>query len=478
MNNDSHARVVAELLSRQPEHQIGPSLARIQALVEILGDPHRSAPVVHITGTNGKGSTAIMVDALLRAQGLRTGRYSSPHLVDIAERICVDGRPVSAEVFDETWEQIKPFVEMVDDMAIDGLAMTFFEVLTGMAFSVFADAPVDVMVLEVGMGGSWDATNVADATVAVITPIALDHTDYLGETPAEIAVEKAGIIKTGSVAVLAGQAPDVARVLIERAAEVGAKVVAEGVDFTVLDRAPGVGGQVLRLDAAGGTVEDVLLPVYGAHMAQNAALALAAVEALHGDRPIEPEVVTAGFADVVAPARLERVRTSPPLVLDTAHNPAAVATSLAAAVEAFAFAPLIVVLGVMRDKDVAGILGALLDEADHLVVTQPSGARALPAVELGEVASGLFGEDRVIVRADLSDAIESAVALADESGPSAGVLLLGSVALAGQARALLVAPEDDAPAAAPAAGLDDEEWDAPDDLDLSRLAGRDWSGDA
>lgn len=478
MNNDSHARVVAELLSRQPEHQIGPSLARIQALVEILGDPHRSAPVVHITGTNGKGSTAIMVDALLRAQGLRTGRYSSPHLVDVVERICVDGRPITAETFDEAWEQIKPFVEIVDDLAIDGIPMTFFEVMTGLAFAVFADAPVDVVVLEVGMGGSWDATNVADATVAVVTPIAVDHTDYLGSTPAEIAVEKAGIIKAGSVAVLAGQAPDVARVLIERAAEVGAKVVAEGVDFTVLDRAPGVGGQVLRLDAAGGTVEDVLLPVYGSHMAQNAAVALAAVEALHGDRPIEPEVVTAGFADVVAPARLERVRTSPPVVLDTAHNPVAVVTTVAAAVEAFAFAPLIVVLGVMRDKDAVGILGALLDEADRLVITQPPGGRALPAAELGEIAAGMFGEDRVVVQEDLSDAIETAVALADESGPSAGVLLLGSVALAGQARALLVSPEDDAPAPAPTIALDDEEWDAPDDLDLSRLAGRDWSGDA
>ena len=184
MNNDSHARVVAELLARQPEHQIGPSLARIQLLVELLGDPHRSAPVVHVTGTNGKGSTAIMIDALLRAQGLRTGLYASPHLVDVTERICVDGRPVTAEVFDDAWEQIKPFVEMVDERKIDDLSMTFFEVLTGLAFAIFADAPVDVLVLEVGMGGSWDATNVADADVAVVTPIAVDHTDYLGSTPA------------------------------------------------------------------------------------------------------------------------------------------------------------------------------------------------------------------------------------------------------------------------------------------------------
>lgn len=481
MNNDSHARVVAELLSRQPEHQVGPSLARIRALVELLGDPHRSAPVVHVTGTNGKGSTAIMIDALLRAQGLRTGRYSSPHLVDLAERIHVDGLPVTTEVFDDTWEQIRPFVEIVDEMAIDDLAMTFFEVMTGLAFAVFADAPVDVMVLEVGMGGSWDATNVADATVAVVTPIAVDHTDYLGATPAEIAVEKAGIIKPGSVAVFAGQAPDVARVLMAAAAEAGVRVVAEGIDFGVLDRAPGVGGQVLRLDAAGGIVDDVILPVYGSHMAQNAAVALAAVEALHGDRRIEPEVVTAGFADVIAPARLERVRTSPPVVLDTAHNPAAVLAAVNAAVEAFAFAPLIVVLGVMRDKDAYGILGALVDVTDHLIATEPLGPRALPAADLGEIASGILGEDRVVVRAGLSEAIESAVALADESGPSAGVLLLGSVALAGHARALLVAKADeadeaDAPASADAP--DGEDWDLPADLDTTRFGGRDWGTDS
>ncbi len=478
MNTESHTRVVAELLARQPEHQIGPSLARIQLLVELLGDPHRSAPVVHLTGTNGKGSTAIMIDALLRAQGLRTGRYSSPHLVDLTERICVDGRPITAEVFDDAWDQIRPFVEMVDSQQIDGLAMTFFEVLTGLAFAVFADAPVDVIVLEVGMGGSWDATNVADAAVAVVTPIAVDHTDYLGSTPAEIATEKAGIIKPDSVAVLAGQAPDVARILVERAASVGAKVVAEGVGFSLLDRAPGVGGQVLRLDYAGGTVEDVLLPLYGAHMAHNAALALAAVEALHGDRPIESEVIVAGFGDVVAPARLERVRTSPPVVLDTAHNPAAVEATINAAVEAFAFAPLVVVLGIMRDKDVAGILGALLDETDHLVVTQPPGPRALPAAELGELAQGLLGDEHVVVKRDLSDALEAAVAFADESGPTAGVLLLGSVALAGHARALLVTESADDPAMPQTmAGIDDD-WDVPEELDVTRFGGRDWGSDA
>lgn len=478
MNKDSHARVVAELLARQPENQVGPSLARIQLLVELLGDPHRSAPVVHVTGTNGKGSTAIMIDALLRAQGLRTGRYASPHLVDLTERICVDGRPVTPEVFDSTWEQIKPFVEMVDEKLIGGIAMTFFEVLTGLAFATFADAPVDVVVLEVGMGGSWDATNVADAAVAVVTPIAVDHTEYLGSTPAEIAAEKAGIIKPDSIAVLAGQAPDVARVMVARAAEVGAKVVAEGIDFNLLDRAPGVGGQVLRLEYAGGTAEEVLLPLYGMHMAHNAALALAAVEALHGGRQIESEVIVAGFGDVVAPARLERVRTSPPVVLDTAHNPAAVEATINAAVEAYAFAPLIVVVGVMRDKDVAGILGAILEETDHLIVTQPPGPRALPATELGEMALGLFGEDHVVVKADLSDAIETAVAFADEAGPTAGVLLLGSVALAGHARALLVTESAEQPSAPPSVAVLDDDWDVPDILDATRFGGRDWGSDA
>lgn len=437
VNPDRHADVVAELRQRQPEHQIGPSLARIRALTELLGDPQRSAPVIQITGTNGKGSTAIMIDALLRAQGLRTGRYASPHLSDLTERISIDGRPISVDVFDQTWDQIRPYVTMVDAQRIDGLAMTFFEVLTGMAFAVFADAPVDVMVLEVGMGGSWDATNVADAAVAVVTPIGLDHTDYLGESLAEIATEKAGIIKEGSVAVLAGQEPEAARVLVEHCATVGALMVREGVDFSLIERTAAVGGQVLRIEAAQ-VLDGLHLPLYGAHMAHNAVLAVAAVEALQGQRGLPSQVVAEGLGDVVAPARTERVRTSPALVIDTAHNPAAIAATMATMAEAYAFAPLIAVVATMRDKDTVAILRELEPGVDTLVATQSAGPRALPASQLADLAGGVLGEQRVRLRPDLADAVETAVALADEAGPAAGVLVIGSAALAGQARALLV----------------------------------------
>lgn len=481
--NDTHRSVVADLRRRQPESEIGPSLARIQALVDLLGGPHRSAPVIHVTGTNGKGSTATMIDALLRAQGLRTGRYASPHLVDVTERISVDGRPVSEEVFDEAWEQIRPYVEMVDEQRIDGIAMTFFEVVTGLAFAIFADAPVDVVVLEVGMGGAWDATNVADADVAVVTPISLDHTEYLGDTLAEIAAEKAGIIKPGSVAVLAGQAPEAAQTLVARCAEVGALVEREGVDFGLVERTPAVGGQMVRLDAADGVLDDVHLPLYGAHMARNAALALAAVEAFDGGRGLSHDVVSAGLGDVVAPARTERVRTSPAVVLDTAHNPAAVRAALDAVVEAYAFAPLVAVVGMMADKDVLAALQELEGDVDTLVATQASGSRAMSAGQLAELAVSVLGEERVHVRADLAGAIETAVSLADDAGPTAGVLVIGSAALAGEARALLVtgdqetAEADESDDDLTVEDTDDQDaWDVPDEPDADRFAGREWDG--
>jgi dihydrofolate synthase/folylpolyglutamate synthase len=220
----THAEIVAQLQSRWPEHQVGRSQARIQALCDLLGNPERSCPVILITGTNGKGSTAIMIDALLRHLGLRVGRFSSPHLVNLTERICIDGEPIADEVFDELVAQVSPMIELVDAQAIDGISMTFFEVMTGLAYAAFADAPVDVAVVEVGMGGTWDATNIVDADVAVVAPIDLDHTNLLGATIAEIAVEKAGIIKPGSRAVLAAQSAEAAPVLLARCAEVGAEV--------------------------------------------------------------------------------------------------------------------------------------------------------------------------------------------------------------------------------------------------------------
>jgi dihydrofolate synthase/folylpolyglutamate synthase len=424
-----HSRIIEELSARWPENRVAPSLGRIQALCDLLDDPQRSAPVIHIAGTNGKGSTAIMCDALLRAAGLRTGRFSSPHLIDITERVCIDGEPISEDEFDDNYERLRPYVQLVDAQAIDGVPMTFFEVITGLAFLIFADSPVDVMILEVGMGGAWDATNVADAAVAIITPIDLDHTHLLGNTIAEIATEKAGIIKLDSVVVVAEQQPEADEIIAARAALEGAELRRAGIDFDVVERAVAVGGQVLRLASGRTQIPDAFLPLHGVHMAHNAALAVAAVEALVG-QSLDPDLVRDGLEAAYAPARLELVNTTPPVVVDTAHNPHGVRATLEGAAEAYGMDPLIVVLAMMRDKNVREVL-ELLDEVAHtLVVTQVSdNPRALPADELAALAGSILGADRVEMARDSSEALDIAMELAEDAG---GVLVLGSVYLAGE----------------------------------------------
>lgn len=437
------------LLSRWPETKLEPSLDRIRAFTELLGDPQRSYPVIHLTGTNGKTSTSRMIDTLLRALDLRTGRFTSPHVERMTERISVDGEPLSDEAFVRAFNDVAPYTHLVDES--EAHPLSFFETVVGMAYAAFADAPVDVAVVEVGMGGSWDATNVADAAVAVVLPIAVDHAAYLGDTPAAIAVEKAGIIKEGSVAVLAQQAPEVAEILLARAAEVGATVAREGLEFGVVARTPAVGGQVISLQGLRARYDDVFLPLYGAHQAQNAAVALAAVEALtaSGDSSAEldEELVRAAFAEVTSPGRLEIVRRSPTIVLDAAHNPAGAEATAAALDDSFTFSPLIGVIGVMGDKDHEGLLAAFEPHLAHLVCTQNSTDRALPAAQLAEKAREIFGEDRVTVASRLSEALDQAAALA-EAGEAFGdplgagaVLVTGSVVTVGEARSLLVRPE-------------------------------------
>jgi len=435
----SHDRITAELAARWPEHRIAPSLGRIQALCDLLGSPQQAYPVIQVAGTNGKGSTAIMIDSLLRALGLRVGRFSSPHLTDVTERIAIDGEPISDDRFDELVADVSPLVQMVDERGIDGVPMTFFEVMTGLAYEAFAQAPVDVAVIEVGLGGTWDATSVADADVAVVCPVDYDHMNILGSTLAQIAGEKAGIIKEGGVAVIAAQQPEAATVLLARCADVGVKASLEGVDFGLLDRTLAVGGQVIRINTGEGPLGDLFLPLHGEHMARNAALAVAAVEAFLGGRTPPADVVAQGLEQVVAPARLEVVRTSPAIVVDTCHNPHGARATMAAQAEAFAFEPLIGVVAMMADKDVDGVLRVFADEMSTVVVTAPeSSARAMPPEALGVVAAEIFGRDRVHVAATMADAIDLAVRLADEAGPSAGVLIAGSVVAAGEARALLV----------------------------------------
>src|SRR4051812_11689009 len=436
-------RVEQALLARWPESRLDPSLARISALVDLLGSPQRAYPVVQVAGTNGKTTTARMIDELLRGFGLRVGRFTSPHLQSLRERIVLDGEPVDAQRFVETYDDVAPYVAMVD--AGGEVPMSFFEVTVGLAYALFADAPVDVAVIEVGMGGTWDATNVADARVAVVTPVDLDHAEYLGPDVATIAGEKAGIIKRDSIAVLAHQQPGALDVLVRRAVEVEAVVAREGTEFGILDRKVAVGGQQLRLQGLGGEYDEVFIPLFGAHQAQNAVTALAAVEAFLGagaaTGPIETDTVRGAFAAVRSPGRLERVRSSPTVLVDAAHNPAGMTATVEAIRESFDFTRLVRVVGCVRGQDVTGMLSALEDICAELVVTQNSSPRAMPADELGALAVEVFGADRVSVSPNLPDALEEAIELA-EAGPDdalggSGVLVTGSVITAGEARTLL-----------------------------------------
>jgi dihydrofolate synthase/folylpolyglutamate synthase len=459
-----------EILARRPEHSIQPSLDRIAALTALLGDPQRAYPVIHVTGTNGKTSTARMTETLLRARGLRTGLFTSPHLSSIRERISVDGEPLSAERFADAYDEVLPYLALVDES--QPAALSFFEVLTAMAFAVFADAPVDVAVIEVGVGGTWDCTNVADGTVAVVTPISLDHERYLGNTVTAIAGEKAGIIKPGAVAVLAQQPVDAAEVLLRRVAEVGATVAREGLEFGVTRRELAVGGQLLGIRGLLGDYDDLFLPLFGAHQAGNAACALAAVEAFAGAAPtagpdagdaggssgvappgqaqpaaLDVELVRSAFAMMSSPGRLEVVRRSPVVIVDAAHNPAGMAATVAALSETFKFTELVAILAVSEDKDVPGILDELEPVASELVVTGNSSPRSADPDKLAEMAAAVFGPDRVRAVPRLDDAIEIGVTLADEADAreavggglpgSAVVLVAGSVVTAGDARLLL-----------------------------------------
>lgn len=433
---DALARVERALAGRQP-HRMIPDLTRINALVDLLGQPQRSFPSIHITGTNGKTSTARMIDSLLHSFGLRAGRYTSPHLESVQERICVGGVPLAAEQFVGTYDEVIPYVEIVDSRSAE--PVTYFELLTAMGFAAFADAPVDAGVIEVGLGGSWDATNVLDARVAVVTPIAYDHTELLGTSLEDIAAEKAGIIAPGATVVLAQQDLSAAQALLHRAVEVDARVAREGIEFGVVNRRVGVGGQAVSLQGLAARYDEVVLPLYGQHMAHNAACALAAVEAFLGAErgPLDDGLVREGFARADSPGRLEVVRRSPTILVDAAHNPAG-AQALASGVdEAFSFTALVAVVGVLADKDAEGLLAALEPIVDNFVTTQNSSPRCLPAVELGEIAAAVAGQERVLVRPGLADALDTAVGLADEFGPGAGVLVTGSIVTVGEARRML-----------------------------------------
>ncbi|WP_443093753.1 bifunctional tetrahydrofolate synthase/dihydrofolate synthase [Nocardia anaemiae] len=448
------ALVEAELDRRWPETKIEPSLSRIATLMDLLGSPQQSYPAIHIAGTNGKTSVSRMIDALLTALHRRTGRITSPHLQLATERISIDNMPITPAKYVETYRELLPYIEMIDKQSAsaDGPAMSKFEVLTGMAYAAFAEAPVDVAVVETGMGGRWDATNVIDGQVAVITPIGLDHTDFLGDDLASIAGEKAGIIKRApdslvprdTVAIIAQQEPEAMDVLLRRAVEVDAAVAREGSEFRVLARQIAVGGQQLELQGLGGVYDEIFLPLHGEHQAHNAVLALAAVEAFFGagaDRQLDIEAVRAGFASVTSPGRMERMRNAPTIFIDAAHNPAGARALAATLTEEFDFRKLVGVVAVLGDKDVAGMLDALEPVFDEIVVTNNGSPRAMDIERLADLAVQRFGDERVVTAETLPDALESAIAIAEEVGDAemvsgAGVVVTGSVVTAGAARAL------------------------------------------
>ncbi|GII22802.1 dihydrofolate synthase [Planosporangium mesophilum] len=417
-------------------------LGRIQGLLEVLGDPQKAYPSIHVTGTNGKTSTARMIDALLRAHGLRTGRYTSPHLKTVRERITIETEPIDSERFADVYAEVAPLAKLLDERA--GETLTYFDMTTAMAFAAFADAPVDVAVVEVGLGGVDDSTNVIQAGVCVITPIGLDHQEWLGDTIEDIALAKVGIVHKGATLITANQPEEAMRPIVEHCAEVDATIAREGSEFGVIGRELAVGGQVLTLQGLSGVYDEVFLPLHGAHQAQNAVVALAAVEAFLGagpDKALDPETVRAGFAAATSPGRLERVRTSPTILLDAAHNPHGMAATVQALEEEFDFRRLVAVVATLADKDAHGILDLLEPVVDSVVITRNTSPRATPVSELAAIATEIFGEERVRVQPDLPDAIEAAVALAEEdldAGLSGvGVLITGSVFTVADARGLL-----------------------------------------
>jgi dihydrofolate synthase/folylpolyglutamate synthase len=434
--------VEAAILSRAPEHDLQPSLDRIAAVMELLGDPQRNFPAIHLTGTNGKTSTTRIIESILRAHDLSTGRFTSPHLHTIRERVALNGAPIEVDRFVAAYDEVSPYLDLVDARAQEtgGPRMTYFEAVVAIAYAVFADVPVDVAIVEVGMGGAWDATNVLDAPVSVITPIALDHQHFLGDRVTDVATEKAGIIKADGIAVVGLQEDlDVVDILRSRAESVGARILFEGNDFGVTAREVAVGGQLLSVRGLAGEYPELYLPLHGAHQAQNTAVAIAAVEAFlgGGEQPIDLEVLLAGLAAARSPGRLEVVRRSPTVLVDAAHNPAGALVLREALRDSFTFSRLVGVIAILKDKDAAEMLEILEPVLDEVVITKTTSPRAMSPRELGELAEEIFGEHRVSVLAELPEALDRAAELADEGGVSGGVVATGSVTTAAEVRMLL-----------------------------------------
>jgi dihydrofolate synthase/folylpolyglutamate synthase len=437
INPDDQARIDAiekALLARWPENRIAPTLERMSALVDMLGSPQLTYPTIHIGGTNGKTTTSRMVDSLLFEMGLRTGRFTSPHLESYLERICINGQPIDAKEMIFSFNDISPYLDLMDTKFDNPIS--FFEAITALAFAAFAEHPIDVGVIEVGMGGQWDATNVVDADVSVIMPIGLDHMEYLGNTIADIAKTKAGIIKEQGFVVLAQQEPEAAVELLRRAAEVGADVAREGLEYSIDSRAIAVGGQLISITGLRGHYDEIFLPLHGKHQASNAAAALIAVEAFFGEQDLDIDAVRAGFANVSSPGRCEIIHRDPTIILDAAHNPHG-AKAIAETIQSeFTFDDVTGIIALMADKDALGILQALEPIMNQVIVTTNSSERSMSVKDLEVLATQVFGADRVFTQPTLAEAIEKAIkdSVRPLSEESLAILITGSVVTVGEAR--------------------------------------------
>ena len=432
-------RVYGELLARVGEANPQPRLAPTRRVLELLGDPQRAYPIIHITGTNGKTSTSRITESILRAYGLRTGLMISPHLVRVNERIMIDGEPITNEAFVANWDDILPYLQMVDSELIEAgeIALTYFEALTALAFASFADAPVDVAVIEVGMGGEWDSTNVGDGQVAVFTPISLDHTNRLGSTIPAIAKTKSGIIKPLARVVTAIQVPEALQVLRNAAELTESTIVEQGTGFRLLDTSVAVGGQVISVAGLAGTYNDLFLPLFGDYQGQNAAVAIAAVESFLGDgtQMLVGDVLAEGIATATSPGRLQVIGIEPTVLVDAAHNPDG-ARALASAIGSyFTFDEVCIVIGVLDEKDGIGIVEALAPVATRFHVTKSSSTRAIDPDALGAIVTRVPGTHLTEVFVDAASAIDEAREWAADA-PKRAVLVAGSITLVGDAIAL------------------------------------------
>ena len=389
-NLDRPDYVLEQLLKRIPENKVRPRLEPTRRAVQLLGDPQSSYRVIHITGTNGKTSTTRFIERILREHGIKTGRFTSPHLLRLNERISIDGEPVSDEQLLSVYSDIEPILEFVDqELRQQGEnPLTFFEALAVLGFAVFADAPVDVLVLEVGMGGAWDSTNVANGDVAVFTPIGLDHMDRLGNTISEIAETKAGIIKSGAIVVSSTQQPEALRVLEQVASESAEKFFLEGRDFFVDQAHPTQTGQEIVIQGLAGKYMKMTAPVFGSHQSSNLAVAIAAVEAFlgAGERQIPDDILRSAVADVSSPGRLQLIRSEPEILLDGAHNPDGARVLATALKSEFSNRPIVALIAVLSEKDVSSLLENLKGIFESAIITSSSSPRAMPATDLEALA--------------------------------------------------------------------------------------------